>query len=457
MPAPGATSFTTADGLGWIQLIEGGFECISAPLGLQASLHAQVTPATDPARHQQLIAAMPVPAQETYIVKPGDTPRSIAEAHGVTKQALLDANKDKIKWYDKDGRKVPGFEAGEKIVIPRTAPVAPAPPGGESWWDWGERQIDQIGDDLRDIGRGIGDWVRKEWNDWFGGGDDKDKDPAKGRRLPDATVKNWVDLATEVSSAREDKRKEPYEPAKMDEYLGKLAVDQKATDDPVQRRVLAGVQFQFETAKRGTSYERDPNLPRDYDPNGKFDCSEAVQWMLQTAGMQDLFGEATGNVATLYMVELIQSVFGDTFRKAPKTGDIMMWTGAIGHVGMVMDVRAKEDLFYVSQMTGSGSRFNTYPLSDPDSASTPSAKLLGFWSPDTARLPPAKGTATVKHTAHKFTMSDLGDGLGSDYQVGEELELLDQRGDACLVHHPVTRGAAWVKTWALTLDDADPR
>jgi hypothetical protein len=481
LAAPGATPFLDREGLGWILLDTGCFECIQAPYGRQAELHVQVARDRDPTRFASLWAAwqaargslgdvvmaeLPVPAvPRVHVVQKGESAAGIARQYGITLPALLAANQDKVKWADKGDRKVPFFLPGVSLVIPPPPGTAPAE---ETWSEWAERiarefgdVIVGIGDDLEDIGERIGDGL--EWlGDQIWGDEDPEKpgdDRPAGDRLPDATVTTWVDRAAALSKAKfaADKNKVPYEVEQIDAWLPELAKDQAATSDPVQRRVLAGVQFQFETTKRGTTYFY--GSARDYDVEGQFDCSEGVQWMLMQAGMEDIFGEAGEKSATLYMTELIHSVFGDQFRAAPQVGDIMMWPG---HVAMVMDVRPSEGIFYASHMGTSGSRFNALDLNDPVGAAKPWGKgpLLGFWSPESASLPAAIGTATVnaKRKAIKYTVPERGDlhSLDSLYAPGEELEVLKTTGDSHLVHRAGTRGAAWVWASALDLDAPAP-
>jgi hypothetical protein len=478
MPAPGATPFKDAEGLGWILLNDGSFECIDAPYARQAELHVHVSRDTDAARFASLWSAwqavrgalgdvvaseLPMPV-DIHIVQEGESPRSIAEMHGITKEALLEANEDKVKWMDKGDRKVPFFLPGEKLVIPHAVEAPPPAPDEESWWEWGERVGREIGDDIGDGLRGIRDGI-SDGIDWLEDqiwGDEPEapveEAPDTAKELPQETIDLWVERAAALSKKkhREDKNKVPYDVAQIDAWLPELAKDQAATTDQVQLRVLAGVQFQFESTKRGTIY--DFGSERDYDLEGTFDCSEAVQWMLMQAGLDDLFGEAGQRSATPYMIDLIRTVFGDQYRAEPRVGDLMMWTG---HVGMVMDVRPDEDAFYASHMSTSGSFFNAFKLSDPVGSSTKWGKgLLGFWSPEEATLPAAIGTVTVKDRpkANKYSVPALtqDQALGEFYQPGEKLELLKIEGAAYLVHHAGTRGAAWVPAAALTRDEPAP-
>jgi len=486
VPAPGATPFVAQDGSGWILLNDSSFECIQAPHGRTAELHVQVTRGSDPARYQDLwsswqressaggdvrAAAAPV---ETYVVKHGESPRMIAEAHGVPLEALLDANRDKLKPFKKGDRTVMGFVEGETIVIPR-----PAAPGAEpSWSEWARemarRLADEAAREIDGIIDGIVDGAREIWNgivDWW-----NDAPPAtspkapdgRGRALPEARMTYWVDLAAKCSRAKPRSKTDntPYDVKQIDAWLVELAKDMATTTDPVQLRVLASCQFQFETTKRGTDYEYGSG--RDYDLDGKFDCSEAIQWMMQAAGLGDIFGEATTQIATPYLAPIIESVFGGKFRGAPRTGDIMLW---VGHVGLVADVRPEEGIFYVSHMGGHGSYFNAFDIANPNKAVP--GKLMGagqwghgvvgFWSPEDAVLPSPVATATVgaKWKANKYCLPAMTEknALGSLYDPGERLVLLKQTGDMWLAHREATRGAAWVPARSLTIDapsaDAD--
>jgi LysM repeat protein len=68
----------------------------------------------------------PVPTQQTYVVKAGDTMSKIAKQFGVTSEQLCNANKGTIKNCDK-------IAIGDQLVIPAAAPsefiqsAAPAP------------------------------------------------------------------------------------------------------------------------------------------------------------------------------------------------------------------------------------------------------------------------------------------------------------------------------------------
>ncbi|MBE9571710.1 MAG: DUF4157 domain-containing protein, partial [Proteobacteria bacterium] len=56
---------------------------------------------------------------QTYIVQSGDKLQNIADAFGVTAEALMEANRSKLRtWSTRSGEKISGFNTGEIIIIP---------------------------------------------------------------------------------------------------------------------------------------------------------------------------------------------------------------------------------------------------------------------------------------------------------------------------------------------------
>lgn len=275
--------------------------------------------------------------------------------------------------------------------------------------------------------------------------------------LPPERLKEWIDLTSKTNDDRRAARKEqvPFNVEQITTWLAALAKDVAATTDPVQRRVLAGVQFFLETTKRGTRYDFGSN--RDYDINTAFDCSEAVQWMMRKAGFGDIFGEGAENIATLYMSGMIEGVYGSGFRARPRIGDLLMWgawDGNLwkGHTAMVVDVREAERTFRVSHIGTSGSSFNAFSLDDPaEWVKWAGGKTVqGFWAPEDARLPAPIGIATIVNTGltpYKYFMpnTNANSPLGSEYASGEQVELLKKQDEMWLVRRLGSGGAAWVR------------
>lgn len=410
---------------------------------------------------------------KTHVVQKGETARQIAEKHGVTVEALIEANRDKLQTWSVEGGSVKGFNAGEVLVIPEVAAEAPAEPGlVESVIEGASRMVRDIGQGIRDVASGVVDTVGGiigAGKEWLFGDDSKAVAPGtgegaeKGKGLSDEKVLDWIEIGRKCSDDKRaaGKEKEPYNVEKIDAWLIDLDKDLDKTTDPVQKRVLAGVKFQLVSTRHGTKYEQ---AERDFDFDETFDCSEAVQYMLMEAGMGDVFGESTEELATLYFGGIIEGIYGSAFRPNPKAGDIMVWGGWVGakwkgHIGMVLDVRTDERIFLVSHMGGSGSWLNAFDLDDhtkqDDSRNTkPSTwwgdkqPVLGFWAPEDAVLPAPIGTATVVKTGyepHKYYKPDTDTFLSSDYPHNTTVEILKKTADMALVRRIGSKGAAWVR------------
>ncbi|MDH3303504.1 MAG: DUF4157 domain-containing protein, partial [Acidimicrobiia bacterium] len=363
--------------------------------------------------------------QKTHVVQKGETVRQIAEKHGVTVEALIEANDDKLQTWSVEGGSVKGFNAGDVLVIPEVAAEAPAESGlVESVIEGASRMVRDIGQGIRDVASGVVDTVGGiigAGKEWLFGDDSKAVAPGTGDRsdkdkgLSDEKVLDWIEIGRKCS---EDKRaagkeKEPYNVEQIDRWLVELDADMDKSTDPVQKRVLAGVKFQLVSTRHGTKYEQ---AERDFDFDKTFDCSEAVQYMLMEAGLGDVFGESTEELATLYFGGIIEGIYESSFRPNPRTGDIMVWGGWAGvkwagHIAMVLDVRPDDRTFLVSHMGGSGSWLNAFDLDDHKKQDArrntePSTKwgdgqpVLGFWSPEDAVLPAPLGTATVVKTGY---------------------------------------------------------
>lgn len=469
-------------------------------------------------------ATAPTPTA-SCVVKEGQTPRAIADEHGVALERLLDANRDKVKTWVIDGRTIEGFNAGDVLVIPAattpgaaapspapsvgaapapgaspSAPTgdgnAPAEQGTQTWSEWATQKARSVADTVATTVGSLVDQVLGAIGEALTGAPDSapTEEPSAGApapatpapapaqpapptatpapgagsppaatSLPAERMTHWVDLAASCYADKKaaGKMSTAYNVEQIDGWLAELATDQAATTDPVQLRVLAGVQFQFETTKRGTDY--DLGSARDLDLEGTFDCSEAVQWMMTRAGLGEIFGETTGQIATVYMFGIIEAVFGSALRAQPRTGDIMMWGG---HTGVVADVREPDRLFYVSHIGGSGSYFTPFDLDDPNvvdskrginiGAKSWSGGVKGYWAPEDAALPAPVGTATTvvaKGSQPKKFFKPSTDAYAEGaFAPGLPVELLKQTGDLWLVRPVGSQGAAWVRSMNLELD-----
>jgi LysM domain len=429
----------------------------STPSPVGAAIAAAPMPASATPMAAAAAGDVVATAVETYVVQPGDTLREIAELHRVAPEALLEANRDKVKtWPGAEGRQIQGFEAGDTIVIPRPAPAAPAAP---TWSDWARQTAREFGDEVAGIIE-RGKQLLESAKDFLFGDEAPEPatpDPDEPARLPDERVTHWVDVAARCNADKRaaGKATDPFNADAIDGWLAELATDMTATSDPVQLRILASCQFQFETTKRGTDYNYGSD--RDYAVDGSFDCSEAVQWMMMQAGLGDIFSEANAAVATLYMNQIIEGIFGCELRSAPRDGDIVMFHG---HTGVVADVREAENIFYVSHMGGGGSYFNAFDLQDPSVKDAERGLMgdaawhgiTGYWAPEDRPLPSPIGTASVADKVQrKFFLPNADSYIDSFYERGDQLELLKQAGAFWLARRAGSQGAAWVRSDGLTI------
>ena len=401
--------------------------------------------------------------ERTYVVQRGDTIQEIAAQFDVTVDALVAANRSKLQEWKTQAGSVKGFNADEELAIP-------ASDGGSSGGGLIETVIDgakEMADSVEEAVGGVLESVTGVIGGLLDAGaellfgeDDKVLIPGTEKGEPEAAalgqerVDHWVEIGRRCNDDKRDadKEREAFNVEQIDRWLADLLADMAKAIDPVHLRVLAGVQFQLETSKRGTTYEQ---AERDFDLEGTFDCSEAVQWMMRQAGLGDIFEEGTDEIATVYMSGIIKGVFGSTLRQEPRAGDIMMWGG---HTGMVLDVRDDERIFLVSHMGGSGSWLNAFDLDNPNTKDSArdllgagqwgNGVVEGYWAPEDAQLPAPTGEATIKHegyTPYKYFEPNTNAFLDAQYQDGEEVEVLREENEMFLVRHKGSGGAAWVR------------